>query len=374
MIEVLDSTLREGEQTPGVTFSVNEKVEVAHLLDEFGVDMIEAGHPAVSDDVKKGLKVIANEGLNAEIVAHTRAIRDDIDLALDCDVDWVGIFISVLEDRLKVHFKKDLDQVCDRVSDAVSYAKDHGLRVRYTPEDTIRSDFGSVERVSRVALEAGADRISVADTVGAATPSVMGAFVRRLIDETGAKVNVHCHNDLGMALANSLTAYENGAVLIDACVNSLGERAGITDLATLTASLEVHYGIEDRFKLEMLPELSGRVEELSGFKVASNAPIVGKNAFKHNAGLHVSAALKKPSFYEVLPAEKVGRSRSFQLDKMSGKDMISTILSQNNISQDGNLLDMILSSVKSREKGHFSNDEILRIVENVRYNGREYDM
>lgn len=365
MVEILDSTLREGEQTPGVTFTVNEKLEIAGLLDDFGVNFIEAGHPAVSDDVKLGLRTIANQGFKANIVAHSRAMKDDIDLALKCDVNWVGLFISVLGDRLKVHFQKDLDQVSDLVSDAVSYAKDHGLKVRYTPEDTIRSDFSSVVRVCTAALEAGADRISVADTVGAAIPTIMGSFIERLISETGAHVNVHCHNDLGMALANSLAAYENGAVTIDACVNGLGERAGITDLASLAVSLEVHYGIDNGYDLELLPELSRRVEELSGFKVASNAPITGENAYTHNAGLHVSAALKRPSFYEVVPAESVGRTRCFQVDKMSSRDLIGSILASNDIHPGNDLIDKVCTTVKSREKGHFSNDEILKIVESL---------
>ncbi|MGA1822020.1 MAG: homocitrate synthase [Thermoplasmatota archaeon] len=362
MVEILDSTLREGEQTPGVNFTIGEKLEIARLLDEFGVEYIEAGHPAVSDDVRSGLKAIAREGLRARIIAHSRAMRKDIDLALDCDVEWIGLFISVLEDRLKLHFQKDLEQICGIVSDAVSYAKEHGLKVRYTPEDTIRSDFSSVVRVSRAALEAGADRISVADTVGAATPVVMGHFVKSLIEETGASVNVHCHNDLGLAIANSLAAYDNGAVAIDTCVNGLGERAGITDLSTLAVALKVHYGISNRYNLELLPSLSRRVEELSGFNVARNAPIIGANAFSHNAGLHVSAALKKPSFYEVIPAEDVGRSRTFQVDKMSGRDLIGSILESGGIQPDAETMDMVLNMVKSREKGDFTREEIIRIV------------
>ncbi|MGA1849101.1 MAG: homocitrate synthase [Thermoplasmatota archaeon] len=359
MVEILDSTLREGEQTPGVTFTLHEKLEIARLVDEFGVDIIEAGHPAVSRDVKLAVKTIARDGMNAGILAHSRAMKSDIDMALECDVEWIGLFISVLDDRLKLHFRKDLDQVCSIVSDAVSYAKDHGLKVRYTPEDTIRSHFGSVVRVTRCALEAGADRISIADTVGAATPSRMGSFVRDLIDATGAEVNVHCHNDLGLALANSLSAYENGAVLIDTCVNGLGERTGITSLAELVMALKVHYGVDKGWKLDMLPSLSDRVEELSGLRVASNAPIVGENAFSHNAGLHVSAALLRPSFYEIFPAETVGRVRKFEVDKFSGRDLIDDILTKNSVDLDEFQKTILMGRIKSREKGAFSEDEVL---------------
>ncbi len=359
MVEILDSTLREGEQTPGVTFSVDEKLRIASMLDDFGVDHIEAGHPAVSPDIRRALKAIAGQGFRAKVLAHSRALRSDIDMALDCDVEWIGLFISVLDGRLKEHFRKDLRQVCDIVHDAVSYAKAHGLKVRYTPEDTLRSNFESVVAVSKAALDAGADRISVADTVGAALPSKIGPFVKDLKARTGAEINVHCHNDLGLALANSLAAMENGAVCIDSCVNGLGERAGITDLAELTVALKVHYGIDNGWKLEMLPELSEEVERCSGMKVASNAPIVGSNAFSHNAGRHVSAALKRPSFYEVIPAETVGRKRRFELDKFTGRDLVDSILEQHTISLDDPQKDHLMDMIKSREKGSFSLDEVL---------------
>ncbi len=359
MVEILDSTLREGEQTPGVTFLVDEKLKIACMLDDFGVDFIEAGHPAVSPDIKRALKGVVGQGLKAKVLAHSRANRSDIDLAIDCDVEWIGLFISVLDGRLKEHFNKDLDQVCGIVSDAVSYAKAHGLKVRYTPEDTLRSNFENVVSVSKAALEAGADRISVADTVGAALPSKIGPFVKDLKARTGAEVNVHCHNDLGLALANSLAAMENGAICIDSCVNGLGERAGITDLAELTVALKVHYGMDNGWKLDMLPSLSEEVERFSGMRVASNAPIVGSNAFSHNAGLHVSAALKRPSFYEVVPAETVGRKRRFELDKFTGRDLVDSILDQNTILLDTDQKDHLMDIIKSREKGSFSLEEVL---------------
>jgi 2-isopropylmalate synthase len=188
----------------------------------------------------------------------------------------------------------------------------------------------------------------------------MGIFVRDLIERTGASVNVHCHNDLGLALANSLSAYENGAVLIDTCVNGLGERTGITSLAELVMSLKVHYGVDNGWKLDMLPILSDKVEELSGLRVASNAPIVGENAFSHNAGLHVSAALMKPSFYEIFPAEMVGRRRRFEMDKFTGRDLLDDILSRNRLILDDEERTCLLTAIKSREKGSFSEEEIVR--------------
>ncbi len=240
------------------------------------------------------------------------------------------------------------------------------MKVRYTPEDTIRSHFESVVQVSSRAISAGADRISVADTVGAASPGKMGEFIKTLIKRTGAKINVHCHNDLGLALANSLAAYENGAALIDTCVNGLGERAGITSLAELVMALKVHYGIDKGWKLDMLPLLSDKVEEFSGLRVASNAPIIGDNAFAHNAGLHVSAALLKPSFYEIFSAEIVGRVRRFELDKLSGRDLLDDVLSRNGISLNDRQRSDLMDRIKSREKGNFSEAEILATATEIR--------
>lgn len=361
-VEVLDSTLREGEQTPGVTFTVDEKIEIATLLDDFGVDYIEAGHPAVSPDVRTGLESICEQGFEADIVAHSRLMRSDIDLAVESGADWVGLFMSVLGDRLKHDFKKDLDQVCDMVAEGVQYAKDHGLKVRYTPEDTLRSELSSVLKVSMAAKEAGADRISVADTVGAATPMSIGRLVGILHHELKMTINVHCHNDLGLALANSLAAIENGARAVDTCVNGLGERAGITDLSQLVMCLRTHHECDNEWNLKLLSTLSEKVESLSGFRMADNAPVVGRNAFRHNAGLHVSAALKKPEFYEVFDAGSVGRERVFHVDKMSGKRLLYDILEKNRMNSDPSTVNRVLHAVKSREKGAFSENEIVEIA------------
>ena len=159
MVEILDSTLREGEQTPGVTFSVEEKLIIANLLDEFGVNIIEAGHPRVSEDIYRGVKEIANQGYNAEILAHCRAKIEDIDVARSCNVDWVGIFFCVSNRRLEQQFRSNINRGIDLITQAIEYAKDHGLKVRYTPEDAIRTDFTSLIKVSRAAVEAGVDRI-----------------------------------------------------------------------------------------------------------------------------------------------------------------------------------------------------------------------
>ena len=361
MIEILDTTLREGEQTPGVTFSVEEKLTIASLLDEFGVNIIEAGHPKVSNDVFRSVKSISNQGYKAEILAHCRAKKEDIDAAISCDVDWVGIFYCVSRQRLKQYFKSDLESAIDLVTKAVEHAKDHGLKVRYTPEDATRTEYNSLIKVSRAAVNAGADRISIADTVGAMTPIKMYNLVKRLKKDVNANFNVHCHNDLGLATANSLAAYEAGAKLIDVTVNGIGERTGIASLSEICLALNCFYQVKNNWKLEKLPQISNKVIEFSGINIAPNTPIVGENAFLHKAGLHVSAVLNNPNHYEVFPAELVGRKRSFVLDKMASVHTVKQKLEEMKLEADKDNITRIINYAKLKEKGIVSDNEIFDI-------------
>ncbi len=358
MVEILDSTLREGEQTPGITFSVEEKLTIASLLDEFGVDIIEAGHPRVSKDIFRGVKEISNQGYNAEILAHCRAIKEDIDVARSCNVDWVGIFFCVSNRRLEQQFRSNINKVTDLITETIEYAKDYGLKVRYTPEDAIRTDFTSLIKVSRAAVEAGADRISIADTVGAVTPTRMYDLIKSLQSEIKVKFNAHCHNDLGLATANALAAYEAGVTMIDVSVNGLGERVGITPLSELCLALHSLYCVKNNWKLEMISKISQKVSEFSGINISPNTPVVGKNAFVHNAGLHVAAVLHDPSYYEVFPAELVGRNRKFILDKMASIQTIKQKLQQIGVSTNNDNITRIMRYVKSKEKGTVSDEEL----------------
>ena len=219
ILDLMREPIFVGGQECFVTASVGIAMyprDGASVADAFGIDYIEAGHPAVSPEIARAVREVASLGLNAEIVAHSRALRSDIDQALKADADWVGIFFSVADKRLEEQFRKDIDQATALIQDCVSYAKAHGLKVRYTPEDTVRSDPAKVARIAVAASEAGADRIGIADTTGCMTPFAMHAFVRRLREAVPARtaLGVHCHNDLGMAVANSFAAVEAGAEVV----------------------------------------------------------------------------------------------------------------------------------------------------------------
>jgi len=202
-IQLLDSTLREGEQSPGVNFTPEQRLRIAIELDEFGVEFIEVGHPAVSQDVMGGIKLIANQGLKANLLAHSRALRRDIDLVLDTNVNWIGIFFCFSNACLQKRFNITLEQALDRIENAILYAKDHGLKVRFTPEDATRTGWENLERALSLAKELKVDRVSIADTTGSAHPLYFYELVRR-VTSFGISTNVHCHNDLGLALANAI--------------------------------------------------------------------------------------------------------------------------------------------------------------------------
>ncbi|HET6403648.1 MAG TPA: homocitrate synthase [Candidatus Thermoplasmatota archaeon] len=366
-MKLLDSTLREGEQTPGVDFTLEQKLDIARRLDAFGVEYIEAGHPAVSTEIFHAVREVARLGLDAEIVAHSRAMKSDIDLALKADADWVGIFFSVADKRLEDTFRKNIDQATSLIQDCVSYAKAHGLKVRYTPEDTVRSDMEKVIRVGRAAAEAGADRISVADTTGYMTPSRMFAFVSQLREALprSAAVGVHCHNDLGMAVANSYAAVEAGAEVVDVTVNGLGERTGIAPLAETAVALKIRGGAQNAWNLQLLPELSAVVERDSRIPVWRQAPIVGANAFTHNAGLHVAAVLMRPEHYESIPAELVGRTRRLVVDKMAGRPTVKYRLEALGLDASDDMVDAVLAYVKRRRINDASDEDLARIHEDI---------
>lgn len=366
MVEILDSTLREGEQTPGVKFTVAQKVEIAEMLDTFGVDYIEAGHPAVSPDVMEGVREVASLGLDAEVVAHSRALTADIDLVLRCGVPWVGIFFSVSDRGLEERFRKDLDEAVELILGAIEYAKAHGLRVRYTPEDTVRTPLTSLVRVCEAAESAGVDRISIADTAGVMTPLRFHGFVRRLLPHVKVPLHVHCHNDLGMAVANAVTAVDAGVECVDVCVNGLGERCGIASLAEVCTSLRFLAGVDNGWHLEMLPEISRTVARYSGVEVHPHAPITGRNAFTHCAGLHVAAVLKDPSHYEFIPASAVGRVRGVVLDRFSGRDAVSFRLRSLGITPEERLVEDVLLRLKEGEMNDVDDEGLLSLLEGMR--------
>jgi 2-isopropylmalate synthase len=357
VVQILDSTLREGEQTPGVYFDGHIKLAIAELLDEIGIDIIEAGHPMVTPEIFEALKQISNHNLKAMIGAHSRSLEADINLALECGVDFLGIFYCVSDERLNNIFNKDLKIAINQISGVIEYAKNMNpeIVIRYTPEDTVRSKFNNVIDASVAAVQAGADIISVADTTGFMIPGSehnMYDFICRLKDNfdqqnVTPKIAVHCHNDRGLALANALDGIRAGAEIIDVSVLGLGERGGIVDMSQMLSIIHFNHVGDTGWNLEKLPELYDLVSKYAGVPIPVHFPLIGKNSFTHCAGVHTHAALKNPTHYQSIDPAIVGRKMDVSLDHMSGLSSAQWAIDKLEIEVDKELLERILEIIKS---------------------------
>ena len=374
MIEILDSTLREGEQTPYVNFTIDEKVKIARMLDDVGVDMIEAGDPGVSPSVAEAVKTIASEELKAEIVAHSIASHSAIDNTKATGVDRVAIFFATSKIHLDTKLRKTQSEALSIITDHVAYASSLGLKVRFTPEDATRTDFDYLVEVCNAAIQAGADRISFADTLGVMSPHVIFRRVSQLREHLlPCKIDLHCHDDYGLALANAMEGLRAGADCIHTTINGLGERTGIPDLAELILVLNNLEGIE-KYSIKPLMELSNYVERISGFFLAPNKPITGENAFTHKSGIHTNGIIKNPRTYEPFDPSLLGRERKIVIDKYTGKSAVRARLEQYDVEVSEEELKNIVIEIKNlgdQRKRLFDTD-IIEVAEKV--TGREIDV
>ncbi|MDD2922795.1 MAG: homocitrate synthase [Anaerolineales bacterium] len=374
MLEILDTTLREGEQTPYVNFTIDEKIHIAKMLDQIGVDMIEAGDPSVSPNIFKAIERISALNLNAEIVAHSIASRAGIDKAKACGADRVAIFYATSKIHLDAKLHKTEEQAIAIIQEHVSYARSKGLKVRYTPEDATRTDFEFLVRVCNAAIEAGADRISFADTLGIMQPHVFYDRVKSLRERLlPCKIDLHCHDDYGLALANAMSGIRAGADCIHTTVNGLGERTGIPDLAETVVAF---HNLEraEKYNIQPLMELSSYLEKISGFFLAPNKPITGQNAFSHKSGVHTNGILKDPRTYEPFDPAILGRERKIIIDKYTGKSAVQSRLDEYGIKVSDAELEVIVNRIKNMgdQRKQLFDTDIIEIAEQV--TGREMDV
>jgi 2-isopropylmalate synthase len=330
---IWDETLRDGEQTPGVALTIDEKIEIAKMLDEIGTAIVAVGFPAVSTAEKKVVAAIAEEGLSkASVAAPARAVIEDIDACIETGVDEVPIFIATSDFRLKYQLRMTREDVLNRLTECVEYGKDHGLVVDYIAEDSTRSNMEFLCQAYRTAIDAGADRICIADTVGFVRPEVMRYIVRevrkRLWSESKYRVPmaVHCHDDFGLATANTLAAIEEGISYPQVCVNAYGERAGNAAFEEVVMALEELYGIDTGIHTEGLYRLSQLVERNFVIPLPLHKAISGDNAFTHSSGIHSHGQLTHSMTYEPINPSKVGRTRSFHLGKFVGRHFVEYLL------------------------------------------------
>ena len=323
-MRIFDTTLRDGEQTPGVSLSLEEKLAIAMQLDKLGIDIMEAGFPIASAGENGAVLEIAKSGLDAQICGLSRVIKADIDACLDCDVGMVHTFVST-SDVQRIHtIGKSREEVVDLAVDAVQYIKDHGRTCMFSAMDATRTDVDYLIEICKAVEAVGCDIINVPDTVGVMVPSAMYRLIEELKRSVSLPLDVHCHNDYGLAVANSIAAVEAGATQVQVTINGLGERAGNADLAETVMILHTIQGARTNIKTEYLFETSRMVEQYSGVRVSQLMPVVGENAFAHESGIHTHGVLVCTDTFEpgVMTPEMVGQKRRIVLGKHAGKHAV----------------------------------------------------
>jgi isopropylmalate/homocitrate/citramalate synthase len=341
--------LRDGEQAPGVFFTRDEKLVIAALLDAAGVDIIDAGMPSVSKEERDTLTALVAQNFRATVAATVRALRTDIDLALDCGVREVFLFMPVSPQHLQHKFGIDLRQAQRRIEDAIGYAVSKGLRVHFVAEDSVRADPRQLAVVFDRASELGAVSAIICDTVGVMTPQTMDHYVRtlRASMKRPLTLGIHCHNDYGLGTANTLAAVNAGCTLVTSTVNGLGERAGNAVFEEVVCALDDLYDAELSIDKMMLTQLSDAVAQASGMFIVPTKPVVGYNVFRHESGVHVDGMLKDPSTYESICPKPLGRTHEFLLGKHSGSGLVELMLADKGIASSPELTHRILERVKA---------------------------
>jgi isopropylmalate/homocitrate/citramalate synthase len=369
-VEIHDATLRDGEQTPGVVMSPEDKIAIAEKMAEVGVDRIEAGMPAVSPDDYKAIKTICGLGLKSKIYTFARAMQADMDAAVDCGAHGVIIEVPIGYPKLKYQFGWTWEDVFRKSKDAINYAKERGLHTVFFPYDTTRAREEDLDNLlDAVMNESPPDSIGVVDTMGCALPAAIKYMVRKVRKQTGLPVEVHTHNDFGMAVATELAGVEAGATVVHSCVNGLGERTGNAAMEELVLALEVLYGIPMNYNMKKFPELFELVSKISNIPIAANKPVGGSRNFTRESGIGVDLVIKEPLAMFGTHPQLTGRHGDIVLGKKSGKRSVTFTLEQMGITDTpDDKVTEILNRVKAlgiQKKTTITDDEFRAIVDDV---------
>lgn len=348
-VRIFDTTLRDGEQSPGVALSPEQKLLIAKKLDKLGVDAIEAGFPVVSEGEKKAIRMITDANLSSEICGLARTNKKDIDAAVDCGLKYIHAFIATSDLHLEYKLHLTRDEALSKAIEAVEYGKSRGLQVEFSAEDATRSDREFLKKVFGEVAKAGADRIDIPDTVGYSTPQYIAEITKDAIAVSKLPVSVHCHNDFGLAVANAISGIQAGAQCAHVTINGIGERAGNTSLEELVMALQClqfDKKWETNINTKLLYETSRYISNLVGMPIQPNKAIVGENAFGHESGIHTHGVLSNPLTYEPFNPELVGRKRWFQVGKHAGVHGMNAMLKEYGIEPDKEQTQIILEKVK----------------------------
>ncbi|MDZ7849339.1 MAG: 2-isopropylmalate synthase [Halodesulfurarchaeum sp.] len=363
-VQLLDTTLRDGEQAPGVSLTAEQKVEIARALSKAGVSVIEAGSACTGPGEQRAIERVTELDLDATVTSFARGVKHDVDLAIDAGVDGINLVVPASDRHIETKVGTSKAGVRETTAELVEYTKVHDLWVEVIGEDGSRAEPAFLEDLAKVSHDAGADRFAYADTVGHATPDQVAESIERLA-ELGP-VSVHTHDDLGLALMNALAGVGAGADLVHATVNGIGERAGNVALEEVVISLFHGYDIET-VETESLYGLATLVSDAMGLELPPNKAVSGQNAFAHESGIHTDGTLKDERMYEPYPPETVGRERRLVLGKHAGRAGVRAALEEQNVSVDEDQLDEIASRVKALgERGKRVTDtDLMAIAEDV---------
>ncbi|MGB3242093.1 MAG: 2-isopropylmalate synthase [Candidatus Omnitrophota bacterium] len=375
---IFDTTLRDGEQTPGASLNVNEKLKIAFQLEKLGVDIIEAGFPRTSPGDLEAVKTVSKHLKKPIICGLARAIKKDIDDAYEAlkkaKRPRIHVFLATSKIHRQYKLKKAKSEILEASVDAVKYARKKVSDVEFSPEDASRTEADFLLRVVEAVIDAGAKTINIPDTVGYAIPEEFGRTIRYLMENVPninkAVVSVHCHNDLGLAVSNSLTAVTNGARQVECTMNGLGERAGNASLEEIVMAInmrkDMYRGLTTDINTKELYKTSRLVSRLTGIPVQPNKAIIGENAFSHEAGIHQDGVLKKRVTYEIIKPQDVGfKGSKLVLGKLSGRHAFSARIKKLGYSLSQEELDKAFTKFKALadKKAKIYDDDLATIVE-----------
>ncbi|TFG00405.1 MAG: 2-isopropylmalate synthase [Promethearchaeota archaeon] len=376
-----DTTLRDGEQTPGISFTHEEKLSIARTLDDLGIDVIEAGFPVISEGDFKACRDISNLGLESEIIGLARMKKLDIDKVIEADMDSIHVFIATSELHMKEKLKMTPDEVIDSIAKHVTYAKDHFDKILFSAEDATRSDLNFLIKANKTAVQHGATRVNIPDTVGTISPNAFGHIIKKNYEALpkDVRIAVHCHNDFGLAVANTIAGFENGASEAQTTIMGLGERAGNASFEETAMSLYALYQLPMNINTKLIFPTAKLVESYCGGKIRIGRlqPLIGQNAFAHESGIHAHAMIANARAYEPITPELIGIKRtdsveeivkkSIKLGKHSGGHALKAKLEDFGLDPSDEQFNKIMDDIKRfGDKGHeVSEEDFLAIVKDV---------
>jgi len=362
-----DTTLRDGEQTPGVSLRTDEKLEIAQALDGVGVDIIEAGFPVTSEGDFEAVKAVAESGLKSTVCGLARCVEKDLDACMKAEVDLIHAFIGTSPLHREHKLKMSKQEIIESAEKTIQYCLDQGFKVHFSPEDACRTERDYLTTFCREVEEAGASMINIPDTVGVMYPKDMYGLITHLKESIKVPIAVHCHNDYGLAVANTVESVKAGATIPHTTINGLGERAGNADMEQTVMVLENLLGIKTNIKKKKIYETCKLVERLSGVRMPPNFPIVGDNAFAHESGIHVHAVLKKASTYEPMKPEDVGARRKLVIGKHVGAHGVDAKLKEMKIKASEEQVREITSKIKTLadKNKKITEEDLLAIAHDV---------